>query len=670
MSSMTAFWSHLGFGGHSSLSKSEKAKAAIEADLKYLYSAFTKLPSLRLSQDHRARLIKGYEEFPFDTAVPLFAFKNVQHLEIVDVDFRQFHGWDRLAEQLRLLTVKRANLEDPADLITNIVLDDAEKRRQRSTKSAPRTPTFGWAVPSTPRSGFQRSTAEPGALINASLDTTGSGHLGDAGDQAGGSVTPQRPSAPGGESTDQATQLAGGNATPQRGVGARPGSSYRHFRTYSSKAKRSGSGSSDSSDHSGNNRLESSAHVLNWSVLPPNKWMRLKYLSLADNSLTTISAISIQPLANSLRSLNLASNLFTEIPDSLASLTRLNSLDLSNCMIDSLHSLTRSPLPAITTIRLRANRLTSLAGIERLLSLENLDVQDNQLSDPTEAARLTGIPNLRRIWVKHNRFTRKYPNYRVTIFNLFRSTPGYTDDIFIDDYGPSYIERKSLIDRVPEVERLPMAQEMEEPLSESSPPVVLHQPSRRAAPPSAQMDTNEHAQSRPGARNAQSEFAVASSRRRRGPRKRIVDLSRPDESTTSGLNESSVVEVNKEVSLRAERSEIPSLSPVEPVSKNLEPAPNNSFDLERRIYGTLPQSPAISDRSRSLDYVNHGDDYRQKVEALRQEFGSNWISVLSDQGWDAGRDLPANDSNSFSPPIPPIYRANGQAIMSSGRTLG
>jgi hypothetical protein len=339
-------------------------------------------------------------------------------------------------------------------------------------------------------------------------------------------------------------------------------------------------------------------------------------------------------------------------------------------MIDSLHSLTRSPLPAITTIRLRSNRLTSLAGIERLLSLENLDVQDNQLSDPTEAARLTGIPNLRRIWVKHNRFTRKYPNYRVTIFNLFRSTPGYTDDVFIDDYGPSYSERKSLIDRVPEVEGLPVTQQMEGRSPGSPPPVVLHQANRHKAPSSAQAETVEHTAPRPGARNAQSELAVASARRRRGPRKRIVDLSRPDESVALAINEPTVVKVNQEHPPRAEKSEIPSLSPAESESRNVERAPNNSFDLERRTYGSLTPSLAISDRSRSLDYANYGEDYRQKVEALRQEFGSNWISVLSDQGWDAGRDLPKNETNSFAPPIPPIYRPNSQAIMSSGRTLG
>lgn len=149
MSGMSAFWSSIGLG--SGTTRTEKAKAVTEADLKYLYSACTKLPSLRLTSDPRARLIKGYEEFPFDTAVPLFAFKNVQQLDIIDMDFRQFHGWDRLADQLCLLTVKRANVEDLEDLLTNIVLDDAEKRRRRSTRNtsdAPSTPS--WTVPSTP----------------------------------------------------------------------------------------------------------------------------------------------------------------------------------------------------------------------------------------------------------------------------------------------------------------------------------------------------------------------------------------------------------------------------------------------------------------------------------------------------------------------------------------
>lgn len=143
MSGMSALWSSIGLGSKDSASKSEKVKAALDADLKYLYSAFTKIPCLRLAPDHRARLIRGYEEFPFDTAVPLHAFKNLSVLEIIDIDYRSFFGWDRLSEQLRTLTLKRANVEDMADLLTGIVLDDIDKRRRRSSK-AQHSPVLGW----------------------------------------------------------------------------------------------------------------------------------------------------------------------------------------------------------------------------------------------------------------------------------------------------------------------------------------------------------------------------------------------------------------------------------------------------------------------------------------------------------------------------------------------
>src|SRR5947199_8319342 len=113
--------------------------------------------------------------------------------------------------------------------------------------------------------------------------------------------------------------------------------------------------------------------------LPPSKWRFLKHLGLPDNSLTFMTSASLAPLADTLHSLDLSSNLFTQVPDSLATLTSLRALNLSNCMIDSLHSLSRNPLPAITALNLRGNRLTSIAGIERLPSIERLDLPDNKL---------------------------------------------------------------------------------------------------------------------------------------------------------------------------------------------------------------------------------------------------------------------------------------------------
>ena len=647
MSGMSAFWSTLGFG-HSSVSKSEKAKAATEADLKYLYSAFTKLPSLRLSRDHRARLIKGYEEFPFDTAVPLFAFKNVQQLDIVDIDFRQFYGWDRLAEQLTLLTIKRAHLDDPADLITNIVLDDAEKRRRRSTKGARGSPEGPWTVPSTPRAGFMRSNSEPSSPFNTSPQNEPAGAYN--------------------EQEETNVQFPVGSISPPRPLNSRPTSSYRHIRSYSSKVKRSGAGSSNSSEHSVvANRSESSSNLPSINLLSPSKWQRLKYLSLADNSLTSISAKSILPLANTLRSLNLSSNLFSEIPDSLAYMTRLSSLDLSNCMIESLHSLAKNPLPAILTIKLRSNRLRSLAGVERLLSLENLNVQDNLLSDPTEAARLTGIPNLRRIWVKHNPFVRRYVDYRVTIFNLFRRTPGYTEDIVIDDYGPSYGERKQLIDRVPEVEGPPGVRSNDELVL----PTVLHQEATRSnIPQTVHADGAEPKLPRSELSNGSIDTSITSARRRKGPRRRIVDLSKEDSLTAT----------SRPASMGATPGQT-SLDQADPVgTDSAPPPPQLAAGRQDAKFGDTPHSadisvasngtPLASARGLNLEHWSHGEDYRTKVEALRQEFGNNWISVLSEQGWDGRRDVMENRRVSFSSPMPTMHRANSQAITSGGRTLG
>ncbi|OCT54144.1 Leucine Rich Repeat family protein [Cladophialophora carrionii] len=614
MSGMSSFWSSIGLGGNNS--KSEKAKALTQADLTYLYSAFTKLPSLRLTSDHRARLIRGYEEFPFDTAVPLFAFKNLQQLDIVDLDFRQFYGWDRLAEQLTLLTVKRANVSDPTELLTNIVLDDAEKRRRRSTKGGRGSPTMSasWTVPSTPRAEYAQSHSDPGSPNPGSLENE---------EEAIGPGNKTRP--------------LSGSVSPKRPGASRPASSYRQMRTYSTTVKRTGSGSSYSSEYSVQaHRSESSPNILSLNILPSSKWQRLKYLSLADNSMTTISAKSLVPIASTLRSLNLSSNLFTEIPDGLASLTRLVSLDLSNCMIGSLQSLSRSPLPAVLTINLRGNRLNSLAGVERLLSLEQLNIQDNKLADPMEMARLTGIPNLKRVWVKRNPFTQTHTDYRITTFNLFRSTPGYVDDIVIDKSGPGYSERKQLVDRVPEVER----QIVQPSIRIAEQPVIV-QLANSAQPSSSEV----------------AEVLTNGSRRKRAPRRRIVDLAHddtfarvPDEDLAATLDP--VADVVTQDAARL------SVDPAGPRSTTMKTLAEDVYDGSTDALSVVSSEP-----------TKHQEDYRAKVEALRQEFGSNWLSALGEQNWHNSHQFEVLQGQNMGHDA--LHRSgHHQIIVSGGRTLG
>ncbi|KAK2821857.1 hypothetical protein FQN49_007604 [Arthroderma sp. PD_2] len=684
MSTMSSFWSSFGLGSRDSVSKSDKAKAALEADLKYLYSAFTKIPCLRLAPDHRARLISGYEEFPFDTAVPLHSFKNLSALEIIDVDFRSFFGWDRLAEQLRSLTLKRAHLEDIGDLLTGIVLDDIDKRRRRSSKSQP-SPVLGW--PSNGSSG----TPELGKSISAPGSPMAEPVFGTSASPKGSSSMLRGDSSEGG----RRKHGRAGSISPSRPTSSnKPGSSHRHHhhhhhhphpRGSSSKIKRSGSGSSDSSESSSTayrDRGISNMMAGGSTPLSPFKWRFLRHLNLTDNSLTSVSVASLAPVANTLHSLDLSWNLFTEVPDSLASLVALRSLNLSHCMIDSLHSLSRSPLPAITSLNLRGNRLRSIAGVERLLSLERLDLRDNAITDPVEIARLTAIPYIREIWISGNPFTKSHAGHRVTIFNLFRQTPGYPEDIFIDNTGPSYSERKQLVERAAEPEAAPVIRKFEQDVADA-------QADTSAATVDKQLLSPETHVVKPRASPD-----VASPRRRKPHRKRVIDLTNDNKHSTPAvpdneLSDNPVVghpvpdpfvdQPKPKVNQQPVYEEPESISPTTAAAAPLAPdalkpttATTTSADIDPSKSRTL--LPAID----GIDWDVSGDIYRQRLEALKHEVGTNWLTVLGDDNWanstkNINLHSPATDFHPTTGPIrppPPMARTSSQIIVTGGRALG
>ncbi|KAL5356394.1 hypothetical protein BJX96DRAFT_162445 [Aspergillus floccosus] len=652
MSGMSGLWSSFGLGSKDSVSKSEKAKAALEADLKYLYSAFTKIPCLRLAPDRRARLISGYEEFPFDTAVPLHSFKNLGALEIIDIDFRSFFGWDRLSEQLRTLTVKRANLEDPGDLLTGIVLDDIDKRRRRSSKHQP-SPVLGWNGSTHPQPVHKTE-------MSGSLSAPGS-PVGDA--PFGSSASPKAAPMIRGASEGAKGRPRTGSISPSRPTSSKH--SYRHSRGNPSRIRRTGSGSSNSSETSGH-RSGSSSNLLA-GILPPMKWRFLRHLGLPDNSLTTLTAASLAPVANTLQSLDLSANLFTEVPDNLASLVALRALNLANCMIESLHSLSRNPLPAITALNLRGNRLRSLAGIERLLSLERLDLRDNKLSDPTEIARLTSLPEIREIWVSGNPFVKTHSGYRVLIFNLFRRTPGYSEDIIIDGSGPGYTERKQLVERVAEPEAAPVIRSAAADHS-----AVVSKPTITIVPGSHPPKAGDE-QDGPTRRGTPDVKEVGSSRRKKGHRRRIVDLSVEKPSTDGNEHPGAVV---------------PSALPVSHLQLPVDPFVTPSADRQWKSDGgpqagpsnthvppsarelpSLPVEEALT-IPRSLqgtDWKVDQEFVQRQLEALKQDVGNSWLTTLGERGWEqAPRDLGepsmiATDS---------LARANTQPILSGGHTLG
>lgn len=649
MSSMTSMWS--GFGLSTSAAKVEKRKAVELEDLRYLYSAFTKIPCFKLALDHRAPRIAGYEEFPFDTAVPVHAFKNLNALEIVDLDFRSIYGWDRLADQLRSLTLKRAGVEDLLDLLVNIVLDDADGRRRRSAKNST-SPVLAHPIPSTlqKQSDIARSSSVPDSPTidgqRSSCDRPVSA------DMALSSYLNTRPTL--------GPRLC--SKSPPRPVSSRRGSAYTPGRP-GGKARQS-SGSSTSSATACTPR-NSSLNLLSLDRLA-SKWRFLRHLSLADNALMSISRHSLQPLAGTLQSLDLSSNLFSEIPESLASLVSLRALNLSNCMIESLHSLSRSPLPAINVLNLRGNRISSLVGIEKLLSLERLDLRENRLRDPTELARLTGMPDFQEVYVSRNPFVKTHSNYRITIFNLFRNSPGYIDDVVIDGQGPGYGERRQLVDRAPEVTGIPIIQA---PMDEDG---QLKAPDNNdvVEPMPAEMDvTTELGNNAP-----HEELYVRGQRRRKGPKRRIVDISQSDsmqKSTSASLG-----------------IESPS-SRLANILQGVETAQSTSEDdsyLKSTVLSPIPTSPAshhydndghsIVEPERPEPATFNSNQYRKRLESLKRDYGDSWLTALGDKNWEGGN---GNRSPGYFPPtekeisspasLNPMQPKNAP-VMSSNRRLG
>lgn len=416
-------------------------------------------------------------------------------------------------------------------------------------------------------------------------------------------------------------------------------------------------------------------------ILPASKWRFLRHLSLADNAMTSISPTSLAPLSNTLYSLDLSANLFNQIPESLATLTALRALNLSHCMIDSLHSLTRNPLPAITALNLRANRLQSLAGVERLYPLERLDLRDNRLADPKELARLTGIPEIREIWVDGNPFTRAYKDYRVTIFNLFRATPGYTEDIVIDGSGPSYSEKKLLIARVPIPDSVPVVK----PAPVVVPAVDIGKPAVIQAPREPAVLRKE----RPVAKAVTSETSTTSRRRRKTPKRRIVDLATRDGSPLPTATESS-----------ADRLlDAPTIIPSNVDSVDADSSPKHQQLLPPVVLsprqsdfapvlfsspvtsplgdpGSLSESqPATggdSEWTASNDWNASGDYYRRKIEALRNTVGEGYLSALSEESWESN---PGFDVSGLAN-VPPLraghlpHHVPAVQAVHSGRTLG
>ena len=134
--SLSSFRSSLSAVSNLSLGPSwwgKPAPPSIDVELKYIYSSFTKLPTLSVRSPGPTIISELKNDPPNDCAIPLDSFKNLQSLECLDIDPRVLLGWDRVAESVRSLTIKRGGMEDVSDVFIGLVLDDQATREGQGT---------------------------------------------------------------------------------------------------------------------------------------------------------------------------------------------------------------------------------------------------------------------------------------------------------------------------------------------------------------------------------------------------------------------------------------------------------------------------------------------------------------------------------------------------------
>lgn len=231
-------------------------------------------------------------------------------------------------------------------------------------------------------------------------------------------------------------------------------------------------------------------------------------------------------------------------------------------------------------------------------------------------------------------------------------------DVVIDGYGPSYSEKRLLVERAPSRTRSPWkpkASEAPAAVDISKPAIVYGAPK----------EPGVLRKERPAPKAVTSEVNATSSRRRKMPKRRIVDLATGDAAAASaavGLkndapsttSEPQVAALSPPGNYHISRPSESTLLPPVILSDSRQGTPSADaallLDAAAEAYG---MSGAQSDGMESQGWDVGGEIYRRKIEALRNRVGNGYISVLSEESWDSnGSYSPAGVSRPNPPRRP------------------
>ncbi|WVF71222.1 hypothetical protein IAT40_006022 [Kwoniella sp. CBS 6097] len=167
------------------------------------------------------------------------------------------------------------------------------------------------------------------------------------------------------------------------------------------------------------------------------RFPNLRHLSLMRTNLLSLPTLPLSSLTH----LDLSHNLLNSIPSSLANLTSLISLNLSNNVITSVRS-AETFLPSIVSLNLSSNRIDCLVGLDRISSLQRVDVRRNELLEVGEVGRLAVLPRIKEVWCSGNGFDiAGEDEWRVELGAAFREEGR---EVIVDDNDFSWSENRRI----------------------------------------------------------------------------------------------------------------------------------------------------------------------------------------------------------------------------------
>lgn len=191
--------------------------------------------------------------------------------------------------------------------------------------------------------------------------------------------------------------------------------------------------------------LNTSCNYMRHPKLSEAKWNCLKQLTVSQSIINTILPHAFEPLTN-LAKLNLAGNLLDDLPDGLYHLQNIKYLNFADNFIKDLKKLPLN-LKHLTIINLNNNKLECIEGIQRLKSVQKIDLRRNKLSSVAQLrglVQLVSLPSsqLDNVKLSNNKLPR---SYRADLLNLFNGAKPQ-NNVKIDDSRPGYFESALLLD--------------------------------------------------------------------------------------------------------------------------------------------------------------------------------------------------------------------------------